>query len=248
MCTLTWTRRADGYELFFNRDELKTRRPARPPAVGDRNGVAYLAPIDADAGGTWLGVNASGLTVGLLNGWRSGDLRAGDFTSRGLLVASLLDCATSREVAERVLARDLEPFRSFTLVALEPGERLLRATWHGAELDVGRLEDLEQPISSSSCDPEGAQRRRNRLFAELADGALPGPDQLEAFHADHDGGPSAWSPCMHRDDAETVSYTRIRVGAEDVELRYRAGAPCTSARVEILQLARTPLRASATED
>jgi hypothetical protein len=250
LCTLTWTRRVgagNGYELFFNRDELKTRRTALPPAVHEQSGVAYLAPTDAEGGGTWLGVNAHGLTVGLLNGWLRSDLREGDFTSRGLLVASLLDCARAREVGERVLARELDEFRSFTLVALEPGERLLRAAWDGEELDVGPLEDLEQPISSSSRDPEGACRRRRLLFDGLAGGALPTADQLESFHADHDDGPSACSPCMHREDAHTVSFTRILVDAETVELRYHPGAPCLDAEVEILRLKRAALPASAAD-
>ncbi len=246
MCTLTWTRRAvgDDYELFFNRDELKTRRPALPPAVHAGGGVAYLAPTDADAGGTWLGVNAYGLTVGLLNGWRSADSRPGDFTSRGLLVASLLRCATSRAVLDRVLARDLGEFRSFTLAVFEPGERPLCATWDGEQLEVGRRQDLEQPISSSSRDPEGAERKRRLLFAGLAGGALPAPEQLEAFHADHDGGPSACSPCMHRDDAETVSFTRVLVDSASVELRYHPGAPCLGADPEVLRLPRVPVPAS----
>lgn len=245
MCTLTWTRRGDEFELFFNRDELKTRRPALPPAVHERDGVAYLAPTDADAGGTWLGVNEYGLAVGLLNGWRRSDLREGDFTSRGSLVAELLGAATSREVGARLLARELVEFRSFTLMAFQPGEQALRATWDGEELDVERLSDFDQPISSSSRDPEGAHNRRRLLFEGLANGALPTPEQLEAFHADHDGGPSASSPCMHRDDAHTVSYTRIRVGPEAVELSYHGGPPCVPAEPVLLTLPHRAVPASA---
>jgi len=52
MCTATWLRGITGYEVFFNRDELATRKPARPPARRDRGGVRILAPLDGDAGGT----------------------------------------------------------------------------------------------------------------------------------------------------------------------------------------------------
>ena len=37
MCTVTWLASADGFDLFFNRDELATRRPALPPRVVERD-------------------------------------------------------------------------------------------------------------------------------------------------------------------------------------------------------------------
>jgi hypothetical protein len=241
LCTLTWTRRGDGYELFFNRDELKTRQPAHPPELRRSNGVAYLAPIDADAGGTWLGVNELGLSVGLLNGWRPRDLREGDFTSRGHLVAGLLDARTAAEVAERVRARELTEFRSFTLFAVQPDQPVLRAAWSGEGLELAWLADTDQPISSSSRDPEGAARNRRRIFAGLAAGELPEPAQLAEFHRGHDPDPSAVSTCMHREDAETVSHTHVLVDASRVELRYHAGAPCHAAALHALDLPRASL-------
>jgi len=244
LCTLTWTRCADGYQLFFNRDELKTRQPAYPPEERRSAGVAYLAPTDADAGGTWLGVNELGLSVGLLNGWRRVDLRERDFTSRGHLVTALLDARTAAEVQQRLSARDLTAFRSFTLFALQPGEPVFRAVWTGEDLGLTQLTDTEQPLSSSSRDPEGAARNRRRIFEGLAPGQLPGPGQLGAFHRGHEPDPSAVSTCMHREDAETVSHTRILVDEARVELRYHPGAPCREATIHTLGLSRRHLGAS----
>ena len=68
MCTLTWRTAGGGYEVFFNRDERRTRPPARPPAVHRAAGVSYVSPIDAEAGGTWLAVNELGTTLALENG------------------------------------------------------------------------------------------------------------------------------------------------------------------------------------
>lgn len=67
MCTVTWTRTSGGYHLFMNRDELWTRGVAEGPALREGGAVRYLAPIDSDAGGTWIGVNAYGVTLCLLN-------------------------------------------------------------------------------------------------------------------------------------------------------------------------------------
>jgi hypothetical protein len=237
VCTLTWARTTDGYELFFNRDELKTRRPALPPEVRSTAGVRWLAAIDADAGGTWLGVNEHGLSVGLLNGWRGRDRAHPDATSRGLLVTALLGATSTAEVARRLAARELGEFRSFTLVALAPGAGpVLRATWDGERLEREGLDDDCQPISSSSRDPEGARRSRRAVWSRLAADGPPAPSALRAFHASHDPEPGAWSPCMHREDASTVAFTHVSVSAERVSLDFRAGPACGEAPAVTLDL------------
>lgn len=241
MCTLTWARTPVGYELFFNRDELKTRREALPPEQRETSGVRWVAAIDADAGGTWLGVNEHGVSVGLLNGWRGRDLARRDATSRGLLVTSLLDVESVDAIEARLRGSGLDRFRSFRLLAFDPAGAVLSAQWDGEQLSCERLADDNQPISSSSRDPEGAERSRRAAWARLAAASgtkLPGPSELEAFHASHDPEPGAWSPCMHREDAETVSFTRIRIDAERVELTYRPGAPCAGAPARTVALER----------
>ena len=55
MCTLTWWRDGSGsgtYEVFFNRDEKKTRSVAEPPKIISDYGLEFVAPIDPDGGGT----------------------------------------------------------------------------------------------------------------------------------------------------------------------------------------------------
>ncbi|HRC86033.1 MAG TPA: NRDE family protein, partial [Thermoanaerobaculia bacterium] len=67
MCTVSWFWTAEGYQLFGNRDESRSRRQALPPRRAEQDGVAYLAPVDADAGGTWIAANELGVTLTLLN-------------------------------------------------------------------------------------------------------------------------------------------------------------------------------------
>ena len=55
MCTITWLAEPDGYQVFFNRDEKRDRKPARPPAVYETQGLQSVYPVDGKAGGTWLG-------------------------------------------------------------------------------------------------------------------------------------------------------------------------------------------------
>ena len=42
MCTVSWIRNADGYDLQFNRDERLTRTRARMPRIAELAGVRYL--------------------------------------------------------------------------------------------------------------------------------------------------------------------------------------------------------------
>ena len=74
MCTVSWRfeltaeQPAPRFELFFNRDESRRRGPAHPPQIMEPVGESkLLAPIDSDAGGTWLAANEHGLVLALLN-------------------------------------------------------------------------------------------------------------------------------------------------------------------------------------
>lgn len=240
MCTLTWIRRESGFELFFNRDEKRTRGRALSPRVHERSGRRWLAPVDADGGGTWIGVNEFGVAAALLNGDRSSDQAERNWTSRGLLVDSLLDALSCREIEVRLRKRDLSRFRSFTLVMLDPVSPALLATWDGSELALDHREEGHPPLCSSSLDSTRATRVRRELFAEMvAEHGSIDADLLERFHTSHRPERGPWSPCMHRDEAQTHSFTRVRVGAREVELRYAPGAPCEALPVERIELERS---------
>jgi hypothetical protein len=240
VCTLTWLRREDGYELFFSRDESLQRLPAHAPTRTRRNGVEILAPRDADAGGTWLAVNAWGLTLGLLNGPADGPQPPAP-VSRGLLVSDLADAREADEVARRLAGRDLARHRPFELAALQPAAPLLRAVWDGRRLELSTLEDAAQPLCSSSLDPLGAGASRRALLERLRSeaGGLS-EELLLGFHASHEPEPGGPSPCMHRDDAATVSFGRTRVTAGAVELGYSPAAPCARLPLTWLGLERLP--------
>ena len=231
MCTLSWRTLPQGYEVYFNRDELRTRPRALFPTVrasddacgNDR--VRYLAPTDPSGGGTWILVNQAGLTLCLLNGYLEPAADGlNDFRSRGLLVADLAGCRNQDEVGActaRLVAA--APYRSFNLVAFRPDIEPRAWGWSGADGQLGLLE-VKAPMSSSSLDPDAALRLRRNLR-----GSQPEPDTEEALlalHRAHEGGPRELAPCMHRADARTVSLTRVRVTAETASMEYAPGPPC----------------------
>jgi hypothetical protein len=219
MCTASWLTWSDGYELFCNRDELKTRRPARPPAIQRRNGVSYIAPTDAEAGGSWIAVNEFGLTLCLLNHYPAVAAVAGPTgtqppTSRGRLLISLTDRRSADEVAAAVEGTDLHCYRPFRLLAMQARAAPVLLTWDGAGL--ARDSSPSSPVTTSSFDPANVIRARRERFAVL--------DRLDAgsLRRLHLSAGDAYAVCMSREDAETVSFSHVSVEGERIEFEYRA--------------------------
>ena len=229
MCTLSFRLEPDGFELWFSRDERRSRTPARPPAVSRAAATRFLAPRDPEGGGTWLSVNQHGLALALLNDYAS-QVRGVDFESRGRLVLELADARGPREAERRLAVRPLARFRPFELALFAPGEPVTRFAWNGRELAAER--GAPGPFASSALAHAEARAARRARFAELGSAAL------ERFHREHAPARGALSACMHRADAKTVSLARVRVTRERVAMAYAAGSPCRTRFGAELELAR----------
>lgn len=228
MCTVTWLFEPDGYQLFCNRDELRTRSRAAPPRTWSAEGVRFLAPTDSEAGGTWIAVNEAGVSLCLLNDYSAAavDARAGS-VSRGLLVASLAGLGDSATIVERLGDADLTPYRPFHLLMLEPRSAARIFHWNGRRSGV---QPAGEPalLTSSSVDAAGAKRERRSLLERRGRVAGFSAADLVAYHRSHEPERSALSPCMHRADASTVSFSHIGVDEETVSFAYADGPPCTA--------------------
>ena len=236
MCTVTWLHESGGYQLFCNRDERFSRKSALAPVVSRRDGVLFTAPLDGEFNGTWLATNEYGITVCLLNGV---GVPSPGARSRGLLVLELLPSQSREEVARRLHAADRSGLAPFAVAVLAPDEPALVAGWDGSSYSENWSADSTIPLTSSSYDTDAViaarhgefRRRLNR--SSRIDTAL-----LASFHVSHSPEPSAYSACMHREDAATVSFTRVSVRPEEVEMVYHPEAPCRRAVAKTSQLAR----------
>ncbi len=117
MCTLVILRRPchDWPVLVAaNRDEMLDRDWAAPARHWpDRADI--VAGRDNLAGGSWLGVNDTGVIAGILN--RMGSLGpSDDKRSRGELVLEALDHTDAAEAAEALMSLDGDAYRPFNLV------------------------------------------------------------------------------------------------------------------------------------
>ena len=238
MCTLTLAWRTFGdapVALAANRDEAH-RRPSEPPTVrGDD--PQYVAPRDAEAGGTWIGLLASGVAVAVTNRWLDDD-REGD-RSRGQLVQDCLE-VDSAEAAVRTVERDLESrtYDGFNLVLADDVAAFLLS--YDGGLAVTRLDPGVHVVGNVGGIVNGTARfsipeRRQEFGAERADSArriaaalVPEPgesgaawlDRASDVLADHEYG-----ACLHGDDFGTQSFTRIRTG-DDPSFAFADGPPC----------------------
>lgn len=248
MCTLTWLHERDGgYQLLFNRDELKTRQRAELPRVHRAaNGVEYIAPIDADAGGTWIAVNTFGVTICLLNDYRAPDpgIPADRIRSRGEVVAKLGGC-DSAEAARQALSKLLlQNYRGFRLVVFADQLRMWR--WDTKNLLEIDRNEIVNPITSSSYDEENVQKTRAAFFNSL--GGENTIEKLLHFHSAHiddelceisGEAVAVSSVCMHRTYSNTVSQCHVSVRHDGVSMAYTDGAPCQTEPGLPLALPRT---------
>ncbi len=235
MCTVSWVQQPGGYQLFCNRDEKRTRRIAMPPRMLERGGVRYLAPIDSDSGGTWIAVNEYGMSAVVLNGHPGGLAPR----SRGLLPAELIWQPSAVEAILALKQIDLTRFAAFTVVVLEPGGEPVVADWNRQALRIDWAGKARMPLTSSSFDPDGVHRARGARLMELApEMQRADADALRQLHTTHGAAPNAYSPCMHRVDAETVSFSWINVSSQEVRFLYTPAAPCRQVPAEDLTLPR----------
>lgn len=222
MCTVSWAHRDGGFDLLCNRDEKHTRARAADPRVVSRGGVRYVAPVDGECGGTWISVNEFGVAICLLNG---GAARSGQ-TSRGHVVTALADSHSVDEAARRLIGMDLDAFAPFVIVALAPGQSLV-VDWDGEQRRIDPHPEKRMPLISSSFEPERVNAQRRAEFKRVA--TTVDVESLYSFHASHGKQRGPYSPCMHRDDAQSVSFSWVRVGTDEIGFLYSPEAPCQRA-------------------
>src|SRR5258708_10118882 len=102
----------------------------------------------------------------------------------------------------RIRATDLAAFGTLRLATLEPGPPAAVLEWDGS-MKTLLFEDADRfMLTSSSFDSEKVRRSRQEEYSHVHDGK-----GLFAFHRSHAPARSAYSPCMHRADAETESFS-----------------------------------------
>lgn len=223
MCTISWFHQPEGYTLFFNRDESRQRQPGLPPEAVTSNGIPCLCPRDPEGGGTWLLVNQHGLTLGLLNYYEAEvDYRPAQPKSRGRLPLACAACASLEAVKSHFRTLDLAAYPPFHFLALDRQVQALLLTWNGRGKQWSRPAGEDLPLSTSSFETGAVLRARRDWYHKCIKKFPTVPESLEYFHTSNQPKPDTHAVLMTRDNARTVSVTRVDVNGNGVRMSYRA--------------------------
>ena len=209
-----------------NRDE-QLGRPSAPPQAWPGRSPALFAPVDQQAGGTWLGLNAAGLFAGVTNRFGASPPEPGR-RSRGLLVLDALAERDPTSAAERVLRHHPTAHNRFHLMLADRERAVL--VWSDGErfehedLAPGLHVLTERSLGAASGD-------RERLIHERLGSRPAAPDLMElgsllSLHAEDplDG------TCVHAPELGygTRSSTLIWLGrgSDEIRLWHAPGPPC----------------------
>jgi len=240
MCTVTFIPKLHGFVLGMNRDDMYSRLPPIAPAVYEVGSHRAIYPVEPGSG-TWIAVNQAGLGFAILN-W---SLPQGDkLHSRGVIIPRLAACNGLEAVAGVLSAMNLAgtlPFRLLALSAREEGIR--ECLWNGSALEFNnRPWKLYHWFSSGRGDELAERSRRPVCQSADASSEAGSIEWLRKLHQSHAPERGAFSICVHREDAGTLSYTEVQCDAERVSMGYSPGYPCESSGITVVNLPRLPNR------
>jgi hypothetical protein len=235
MCTVSFLPKAQGFYLAMNRDEKRTRSIALPPSIIDLTTRRAIFPREP-TGGTWISANDAGVCLALIN-WHRVEREPKHYPiSRGQVVKELAGKSSADEITKGVTKLPLRKLRPFRLIAITPSEKIVTEwRWNLEWLTVRNHQWQPQHWFSSGLDERRAELERGRICDAAQDGQSRRTLRwLRQLHRSHAPARGAFSICMHRPDASTVSYTEIAVSGGRATMRYKPG-PCCSNGATVTQ-------------
>ena len=212
----------------MNRDEKLNRSTALAPTIVDLESLCVVYPSEP-AGGTWISTNDAGVCLALINWHRVEREPKHDVLSRGEVVRALASKSSTNDIADGIGRMPLRKLRPFRLITIVPSERLV-TEWRWNLEWLTRRDHKWRPLHwfSSGFDERRAELARQRICdAALTHLSTRNLNWLRQLHRSHAPKRGAFSICMHRSDASTVSYTEVAVSEKRAAMRYKPG-PCCS--------------------
>ncbi len=220
MCTFTIVKNNQNRVILTSsRDEQDTRKPSLLPEVHLFDDKKLFYAKDADAGGTWLGINENARVICLLNGAFVLHVRKLPYKhSRGFVVLNALNASTF----EAYVGQNFEGIEPFTLVCLE-NMRLQEFRWDG-EQKHHRILNIDEPQIWSSATlytPEVAAKRKG-WFSDWCHTHARTAEQMLAFHSPNPQHKQAADEAifMRRAGGGTVSLTSLDLGHEEAYIKH----------------------------
>ncbi len=178
MCTLVILWRPDhAWPLLIggNRDEMRNR-PWTPPGRHWKDRPEVVAGLDRLGGGSWFGINDSGVVAVVMN--REGTLgpESGK-RSRGELILEALDHSEARAATQGLCDLDPEAYRAFNLFVGDPVSAFwLRSRGVGASVELFEIPTGLHMLTARELDDTEVARIRIYL-PRFRDAETPDPER-----------------------------------------------------------------------
>jgi Transport and Golgi organisation 2 len=227
MCTVSFVPNENGFLLGMNRDESQFRPIALPPEVHGETGEFSIYPSEP-GGGTWIGINNSGLCLALIN-WHAVPTRPFErVVSRGIVVEELIQSRASNGLFGLLQELPIEQMPPFRLMAFSLRESIVSEfRWDQNRVNTVSHRWEAKHWFSSGLDEQRVEMTRGEVcreaWSEVDAGELSWLRRLHRSHLPARGG---FSLCMHREDAFTVSYTEVVFCGAGGTMRYHPGPLC----------------------
>ncbi|NNK87152.1 MAG: hypothetical protein HKO90_02615 [Flavobacteriaceae bacterium] len=221
MCTVTFIPTSgNDFILTSNRDESPERKTFMPDyQVVDKRKLLY--PMDANAGGTWIGISDRNRLVCVLNGAFKKHKRKPPYReSRGNIAKTLLVATSTLEAIDSLDCSGIEPF---TMIILDWKQdlRLLEFIWDGNKKYLTHSPNAPRLWSSSTLYDEHMKAQRQQWFEDFREEHRLTPDVLLDFHEKKEAGNLDYGLVMNRGYVQTTSITQVqRIGTE-VSMLYK---------------------------
>jgi hypothetical protein len=227
MCTVSFVPNEHGFLLGMNRDESQFRPIALPPEVHGGADEFSIYPSEP-GGGTWIGINNSGLCLALIN-WHAVPTRPIErIVSRGIVVEDLIRSRTSDVLFGLLHELPIERMPPFRLIAFSLRESVVREfRWDQNRVNAVSHRWEAEHWFSSGLDEQRVEIARGEVcrqaWSEVDAGELSWLRRLHRSHLPDRGG---FSVCVHREGACTVSYTEVVFCEAGGTMRYHPGPLC----------------------
>jgi len=240
MCTLSLFKSDHSLIVTINRDESRQRHEAgiKEQKVSNTN---IIFPIDGLSGGTWFGINDSGVVMALLNRYQA--LHVSNPITRGKIIPSCLSMGSYSTIFDHLNQQNFAEFNPFDLflICLDGCHQF---TWDGQQTAIKQIDESAFQFSSSGVDTAEILEKRQRCFNQILDDqqkTIWQPSEiLEAIHLNQDPIDQSSSVLMDRPLVHSKSICQVQLTTKHNQLNYYPETSLNAWRNNNSSVARLP--------
>jgi len=220
MCTMSLFRDQQTLIVTMNRDEARLRTEAglKQQQLGN---IQVLYPVDGLAGGTWFGLNDSGVVMALLNRYQDPQIEGAE--TRGAIIPLALAKGDYSDVLEHLNGSDFSRFNPFDLfvIGIDNSDHF---SWNGQQVTVTKRSENALLFSSSSLNTELVLDKRQARFEQWLkqqpEQIWHAPQILQQLHLYQDPLDPSDSVLMDRLNTHSKSICQVHLQADQCRFSY----------------------------